>query len=149
MISLRKLKELKAELAALPDPDDSDREVPNPEAVEFLGETIHDLLKRGFKLERISAILSEREVRVTRATLARYIRLSKARDRKPARPRTKPSADGPKPTGGTGKTHTAATQSRPAGGAGGRPAENPVAPEVRKGAVSMAGFTPRPDTDDI
>lgn len=149
MISLQKLKVLKAELAALPDPDDSDREVTNPEAVEFLGETIHVLLKRGFKLERISAILSEREVPVTRATLARYIRHSKALARKAARAQAKLNAAGSKPTGGTGKTQTGATQSRPAHGANGKPADKPIASEVRTPATTTAGFTPTPDTDDL
>lgn len=76
------------ELEMLPEMDADDRPVTTREAVLLLLEQIRTLRKKGYSLEKVSQVLTERGLRITVHTLRGY--LQKASKRKRQRRTTEP-----------------------------------------------------------
>lgn len=81
---LAQIEALKVQLKELPEPDVGSRSVSKQQAIRLLARDIARLQRKGYTLEQVAAVLSERGVDINAATLKSYLRRTKRRPRRGA-----------------------------------------------------------------
>lgn len=136
---LAQIEALKAQLKELPEPDVGNRSVSKQQAIRMLARDIAGLQRKGYTLEQVATLLSERGVEINAATLKSYIRRTKRK-----RPRGK--------TGPPGKAAPAAAAAAAEAPRASEKDRGALPPEHRSAAIEASpkhSFTARDDSDDI
>ncbi len=132
---LAQIETVKAQLSELPVANVQTRDVSKQEAIKLLARDITGLQRKGYSLDQVAALLSERGIPINTGTLKSYMRRTKR----------KRSRDGAKAKPSTAKA-AADTRAETPPEVGATSAKVPSSQEAKPGKNT---FAPRHDSEDI